>query len=156
LLASGCGSDDNLQSSAPTEPTPLADQEGAVCGMLVRNQSAPRGQVVHRDGTTLFLCSIGDLLVHLSAPSPHGRAVEVFVEVMEPFEEPGAEPHPWLPASEVVFVIGIERSNIMGESVLVYRSRDVAAEVIEQNPGAVALDFDALQLWWEGLSGDAS
>jgi nitrous oxide reductase accessory protein NosL len=127
--------------------------------MLVRAQAAPRGQVLHRDGTTLFLCSIGDLLVHLSAPSPHGRVVEVFVEVMEPLAElpePRTGPHPWLPASQAVFVIGIERPNIMGESVLVYRDHAAAAEVTERNPEALALDFEALQSWWQGLSRESS
>jgi len=151
LMALGCGTGKQAESVAPAEAGPLADHEGAVCGMLVRTQSAPRGQVVHRDGTNLFFCSIGDLLVHLSAPSPHGRVVEVFVEVLEPDEDPNRPhlaPHPWLRADEVAFVIGIERPNIMGEPVLAYRDAEAASQVTARNAGAIVLGFDELKLWW--------
>jgi nitrous oxide reductase accessory protein NosL len=129
----------------------IDDREDPVCGMLVRNQSAPRGQVHHRDGTDLAFCSLGDLLVHLSAPSRHGEAVRVFVEVMRPDEDPlqshtGA--HPWAPASEVAFVVGVPREGIMGAPVLSYRDAATAAAVAEAHTGAQVLDFEALKRWW--------
>ena len=82
----GCGPSDDEAGSVSLAPVEIADQAGAVCGMLVRDQSAPRAQVIHADGERSFLCSIGDLLVYLDAPSPHGDPLEVLVEVMEPDE----------------------------------------------------------------------
>jgi len=149
LLGCGRGGDDDGEP-AP-QPVAIADQEGAVCGMLVRDQPAPRAQVVHRDGTRVFFCSLGDMLVDLSAPSPHGRAQSLFVEVMGPDEDP-TQPHTgahrWVPAADAVFVVGIAREGIMGEPVLAYADRADADAVIQGHPGARSLDFAALRRWW--------
>ena len=48
LLGGGRADDGDTQAH---QAVALADQEDEVCGMLVREQSAPRGQVVHRDGS---------------------------------------------------------------------------------------------------------
>ena len=146
----GCSPDDEVRQTTPLEPVEIEDHEGAVCGMLVRDQPAPRAQVIHRDGERAFLCSIGDLLIHLDAPSPHGRPSRVLVEVLEPDEDPGEPdtgPHPWIPAEEGVYVVGIERQGIMGPPVLVYRSRSDAQQVTE-GTSAQILDFEALRAWW--------
>lgn len=132
-------------------PAPLADQAGAVCGMIVRDQPAPRAQVVHRDGQRAWLCSLGDLLVHLAAPSPHGRPEAVFVEVMAPDADPAARNagrHPWLPASEASYVVGVSRPGVMGPPVLSYRERTGAERVAARHEGARVLDYDGLQQWW--------
>lgn len=151
LAMLGCGAaDDDVRHAHP--PAALSDQEDAVCGMLVREQSAPRGQVVHRDGSRFFFCSIGDLLVHLSAPSPHGRADDVFVEVMDPSEDPGRAhtgEHAWLPVDEAVYVVGIDRPGIMGAPVLTYATRQAAEQVASKYPGARVLDAAALREWWK-------
>ena len=89
---------------------------------------------------------------HLGAPSPHGRAKSVFVEVMDPREDP-ARPHtgvhPWAAAEDVVYVVGIERPGVMGAPVLTYEDRGAAERVVAQHASAQALDIDALRLWWE-------
>ena len=150
-----CGVPDRQQAELAPEPEALADQEGAVCGMLVRDQSAPRAQVVHRDGTRFFLCSLGDLMVYLSNPSPHGRAIEVFVEVMKAEEDPAlshTEPHPWVAADGAFHVVGVERTRIMGRPVLSYEDRTTAEAVASRHPGARVVDFPGLEAWWhEGL-----
>lgn len=146
----GCDRAAERGPTAAHAPAPIADQEGAVCGMVVRDQSAPRAQVVHRDGTRAFLCSIGDLLAYLQVPSPHGAAEAVLVEVMAADEDPleaHTGPHPWLPAAQAVFLVGIERRGIMGEPVLVYRDLETAARVA-RGTSAQALDFAALRSWW--------
>jgi nitrous oxide reductase accessory protein NosL len=146
-----CGSADDGRDAPDLRAAPIAEQEGAVCGMLVRDQSAPRGQVVHRDGSRFFFCSVGDLLVHRSAPSPHGRVEATFVEVMDPAEDPGLPhtgEHAWSPAENVTYVIGVERQGIMGPPVLVYRDPETAARVVEAHPGASAIGFDELVAWW--------
>jgi copper chaperone NosL len=152
LLLLGCGPAGDGEDERAHRPVALVDQEDEVCGMVVREQSAPRGQVRHRDGSRFFFCSIGDLLVHLGAPSPHGRAEALFVEVMEPDEDP-SQPHtgihPWLAAEEAVYVIGIERPGIMGEPVLSYASRSDAEQVIARHSGARILDLAGLQEWWK-------
>jgi nitrous oxide reductase accessory protein NosL len=151
LLAHGCGPATDETPRAADVPIAIADQEDAVCGMLVREQSAPRAQVVHRDGERAFFCSIGDLLVYLDAPSPHGPAREIFVEVMEPDEDPAkhhTEAHPWHDARSAAFVVGIERPAIMGEPVLAYADATEARRVAEAHAGARVLDFEALRDRW--------
>jgi nitrous oxide reductase accessory protein NosL len=129
----------------------LAGAEGAVCGMVVSEQPAPRAQVVHRDGTHLYLCGIADLLLHLEARSPHGEPVEIYVEVMEPDEDPReilfAE-HEWVRAENATSRIGDERPRlIMGEPVMVYRDRPTAERAVAHGPTTI-LDFDELRAWW--------
>jgi nitrous oxide reductase accessory protein NosL len=122
--------------------------------MLVREQSAPRGQVVHRDGSRFFFCSLGDMLVHLSAPSPHGRTQAIFVEVMEPGEDPMQSHtgvHRWVPAQDAVFVVGIGRKGIMGEPVLSYADRSEAERAMQGHSGARMLDMAGLRDWWKAL-----
>ena len=137
----GCGVDESADGAQGRQPVALADQEDAVCGMLVREQSAPRGQVVHRDGERSFLCSIGDLLAYLAAPSPHGAPARVLVEVLQPTQDPALShtgPHPWIVAEEGVYVVGIERERIMGAPVLIYRDRAAAGQVIATGRAAEA------------------
>lgn len=145
-----CSNDRGADRSSDLAPVEITDQEGAVCGMLVRDQSAPRAQVVHRDGERSFVCSIGDLMAYLEAPSPHGAPSTVLVEVMEPDEDPAAShpgAHAWVPAEEGVYVVGIERQQIMGAPVLVYRDRASAERVIAGS-AAQALEYGELRRWW--------
>lgn len=133
------------------EAAALTDQEGAVCGMLVRAQSAPRSQIVHRDGSRFFFCSLGDMLVHLGAPSPHGRAEAIFVEAMLPEEDPlqsHTGDHPWVPAEDATYVVGVARQGIMGEPVLAYATRGEAEAAMLEHGGAQLLDLPGLREWW--------
>jgi len=150
----GCGPDAGRDLHEDVRPVAIADQEDAVCGMLVREQSAPRAQLVHRDGERAFFCSVGDLLVHLSAPSPHGSATDVFVEVLSADEDPGEAhlgEHPWRPADQVVYVVGVDRPGIMGAPVLAYADAETARRVAERHPGAEVFDLAALKRWWSTL-----
>ena len=148
----GCGLSDDIGASTGHLALALEDQEDPVCGMFVREQSAPRSQLVHRDGSRFFLCSLGDMLVHLDAPSPHGRTESVFVEVMQTSEDPMEEhsgEHPWLPAGEAFYVIGVERAGIMGEPVLAYASKAEAEEAMKKYGGTQLLDLTGLRQWWQ-------
>lgn len=149
----GCGESDRPAGVQAPKAVPIEIHEGAVCGMIVRDQSAPRAQVLHRDGTRSFLCSIGDLLAYLQAPSPHGAPSSIMVEVMDPSEAPmesHVERHPWIDAVDAIYVVGIPRRGIMGAPVLVYRDPQSAAVVIEGTTGT-ALGFDELEQWWLDL-----
>ena len=151
----GCGPADDGKKVTTHQTVALSDQEDAVCGMLVRMQSAPRGQVVHRDGSRFFFCSLGDMLIHLGAPSPHGRVEAVFVEVMDPAEDPKLShtgEHPWMPAADVVFVVGIDRPGIMGAPVLVYANQAEADRAMHGRTGTQRLDMFGLREWWKALS----
>ena len=151
LALLGCDAAENDKFMNVHASVPLTDQEDEVCGMLVREQSAPRGQVVHRDGSRFFFCSLGDMLVHLGAPSPHGRPEAVFVEVMKPEEDPmqaHTGEHPWLSAEDAVYVVGIERQLIMGKPVLAYASKEHAERVMLGQSGSRMLDMDGLRQWW--------
>ena len=154
LVLLGCSPSDEGDFESPHQAVALDDQEDEVCGMLVREQSAPRSQVVHRDGSRFFFCSVADMLVHLSAPSPHGRTEAVFVEVMEPEEDPMLSHtgvHPWLPVEDAVYVIGIERRGVMGEPVLVYADRSEAERAMQGHSDARMLDMAGLRNWWKAL-----
>jgi copper chaperone NosL len=149
MLACG-GTEEPAAGPAVTGPVSIDDQEGAVCGMLLRDQPAPRAQVVHRDGERAFVCSIGDLLVHLSAPSPHGHAEQVLVEVVSPDADPSASdtgPHEWVAADQAFFVVGIPRKGVMGPAVLAYRDSAVAESVAASVADAQVLRFEGLRQW---------
>jgi nitrous oxide reductase accessory protein NosL len=150
----GCGPSGDGTTAKTHQSIALSDQEDAVCGMLVREMSAPRGQVVHRDGSRFFFCSLGDMLIHLDAPSPHGRVEAIFVEVMTPDENPMQShtgDHPWVPASEAVFVVGIDRPGIMGAPVLAYANQSDADHVSQGRSKTQRLDMAGLREWWMAL-----
>ncbi len=94
--------------------------------MVVREQPAPRAQLLHRDGTRAFFCSIGDLVQYLQAPSRHGKVTHTFVEALpadvDP-ETPDMKPHPWLPAVDAHYLLGAKRRGIMGPPVLCFATR---------------------------------
>lgn len=157
-FASGCGGEESARNVRDLAPVAISDQEGAVCGMLVREQSAPRSQVVHSDGERSFVCSIGDLLAYLAAPSPHGAPDRVFVEVLQPTQDPAEShtgAHPWIDAKDGVYVVGIERERIMGAPVLVYRDHAAAERVIAGTSGKI-LSWDELGSWWAEQQRDAA
>jgi nitrous oxide reductase accessory protein NosL len=146
----GCGGEPKRAEGVDLAPVAISGHACAVCGMLVRDQSAPRAQVVHRDGERAFTCSLGDLLAYLQAPSPHGAPAAVLVEVMSPGEDPGVshvEAHPWVRAEAATFVVGVPRPRIMGEPVLSYRDAD-SARGAATGPAARLLDFAGLRAWW--------
>lgn len=135
------------QAAASAAPIGLA--ECAACGMVVREQPAPRGQIVHRDGTRVFLCSLGDLAQYLQSPSPHGDATDVFVEVLAPSEAPTQKDtaeHAWVRAADARYVVGVEREGVMGRPVLAYRSQ-ADAEAAHKKLGGEIRSFDAMKKW---------
>ncbi|MBW2233597.1 MAG: nitrous oxide reductase accessory protein NosL [Deltaproteobacteria bacterium] len=152
LALLGCGSADERAASSAHQAVALADQEDEVCGMLLREQSAPRSQLVHRDGSRFFFCSLGDMLTYLSAPSPHGRVEALFVEVMGAGEDPMQShtgEHPWAAAEEATYLIGIPRPGIMGAPVLAYASQREAERAMQGHTGARMLDMAGLRKWWK-------
>lgn len=159
-VVSACGGDQSdADPRALAAPEAIRDREDPVCGMLTREQPAPRAQIVHRDGERAFPCSIGDLLVALDAPSAHGRAAEVFVEVLAVDEDPSVasrDAHAWRRAEEATFVVGIVREGVpvMGPPVLAYASREDALAVAGRHAGASTLDFAALRAWFAARQRD--
>jgi nitrous oxide reductase accessory protein NosL len=152
----GCPADeDKADRVGSSGAHKLAGAEGAVCGMVVSEQPAPRAQVVHRDGTRLYLCGIADLLLHLDAHSPHGASVEIYVEAMEVDEDPRdvhLGEHEWVRAEGAIYRIGDERPGlIMGTPVMVYRDRSIAENAIAHGPTKI-LGFEELQAWWRRQS----
>lgn len=107
------------------EPLPSEGAECAVCGMVVDEQPAPRGQLARADGSHEFYCSVGDLRAGVAAPSPHGGARAIWVE---PGETPG-EHHPvttWLPAEGLTYVVGFPNPGVMGRAALAFRNAERA------------------------------
>jgi copper chaperone NosL len=148
LLATGC-SQSNGASGTATAPAPSdADVETcSACGMVVREQPAPRGQVVHRDGTRAFFCSVGDLLQYLEIPSPHGKPTAVYSEAMPPehtLTDLDTEWKPWTAVGDLAFVTDISREGVMGKPVMAYATRE-AAEKSAATFGGKVKSFTELQ-----------
>ena len=118
------------------EPQPNELSECGVCGMTVGEQPAPRAQLQDRDGHVHF-CSIGDLRAFLSAPSPRGEALGIWVEALpQDYDAAGLDssPQAWVPAEQATFVVGFQRGSVMGLPVLSYAEEghaDQAAKAVE-------------------------
>lgn len=139
LTIASCGADSDSVESVPAAVDPALDG-CTLCGMVVREQLAPRAQVVHRDGERAHLCAISELGPYLTAPSPHGRPVAIWVERLSPEDGPGAssvEPHPWITAETAFYVVDGPKRAVMGESILVYSTREEAAGVASAAGGTV-------------------
>jgi nitrous oxide reductase accessory protein NosL len=116
-------------------PVPIATAECEVCGMLVAEQPAPRGQVVYRDGTHAFTCSLQGLFILVSSPNPRGQPVEVYVEKLDPDFDWTQSPvgaFPWVAAEEAVFVAGAQRNMVMGTPLLSYGDVGAASRAAKQ------------------------
>lgn len=126
--------------TAAASAAPIGAAECAACGMVVREQPAPRGQAVHRDGTRVHLCSIGDMVHYLQSPSPHGKPSALFVEALEPSFDPASidtAPRQWVSAETASYVVGIERKRVMGRAVLAYAERSHAEAAAKKSGGRV-------------------
>jgi len=125
-------------SAEAKQPVELVAHECAACGMIVREQPSPRGQLVHKDGTRQFFCSVGDMVTYLTAPSPHGHVVNTWVEVQDALANPIAHDttnQPWKPTANATFVLGAKRPRIMGTPVLVYAGKELATKAAKQHSG---------------------
>lgn len=135
----GCRSDHGGSTpAAQASAAPFKGAECGACGMVVREQPAPRGQLVYHDGTRIFFCSVGDLVQYMQSPSPHGSVERVYLEALDPKADPGhpsTAPRPWVGAEKAAFVLGVKRAHIMGEPVLVYASKADARKVAERYGG---------------------
>jgi len=147
LSLMACGSNDETAAAADLSAAPIAEHECAACGMILREQPAPRAELVHRDGERAFFCSIADLITYLEAPSPHGQPQAIYVEVMADDATPdhlSTEPRPLRLAQDVSFVYGDMHRPVMGEPVLTFTTR-AAAELAATRLHAHATDFAGLK-----------
>lgn len=95
---------------------------------------------MHRDGTRVHLCSIGDLVQYLSSPSPHGSATSLFVEGLESEFDPKSsdtKERPWVLAEHAHYVVGVDRERIMGPAILSYQSAAQADAAAKTHGGSV-------------------
>lgn len=128
------------------QPQPIGESECASCGMIVGRQPSPRGQVAHRDGTHSFFCSVADMIVYLSAPSPHGEVLGSWVEAMPVDVDPASEStedRPWTDAQSAFFVLGDFHRRVMGRPVLAFTT--------EPDATAVATRLEAEVVTWSEL-----
>jgi len=128
------------EEARPTAPQPIDDAECAVCGMIVAEQAAPRGQVAHRDGTHAHLCSLGDLRAYVQAPGPRGRPVSIWVEGLEASYDPAQFDvgiRPWVAAKDATYVVGLSRPRVMGSPALSYAQRAPAERAASSIGGRV-------------------
>lgn len=148
LTAGGCKSTTSTSEVGAVDTAqPVGSAECATCNMVVREQPAPRAQLVHRDGTRAYFCSISDMLPYLAAPSSHGKAEHIFVEVMSKEEDPAkasTSEHPWAPAESAFYVVEVKRPGVMGAPVLSYPNAEVAQQAAQEHGGKVQ-SFDQLK-----------
>lgn len=139
--SAGCKADQAVEgAAAKVGPKPIGNAECASCTMVVREQPAPRGQLVHRDGTHLHFCSVDDMVQYLHSPSKHGEAVEIYTEVMPPAHAPSdmsTEERTWTAAESVHFVLGVKRQGVMGPPVMSYQTRAAATAAGTEHQGHV-------------------
>ncbi len=149
LLLAACQPEEN-SSATDAESATASDPKTetcAACGMVMREQPAPRGQVVHRDGTRAFLCSIDDLVQYLDIPSPAGKPTRIYAEVMpdgHDSKDMNQAWQPWFDVADLFFVTGIERGAVMGDPVMTYRAR-AAAEKAAEKWGGSLVTFEQLR-----------
>jgi nitrous oxide reductase accessory protein NosL len=142
LLGCGAGTPDAVKL-APVDP---GVAECAVCGMTVMEQPSPRAQVVHRKGEHRFLCSVSDLRAYLQAPSPLGKPLATYVEVLGAGFDPTSKSvasERWFPAEKAIYVFGAERPEVMGLPALTF-SELHAAESVAGRMGTAPLGWEAL------------
>ncbi len=129
FLPAGCGRAPDAPERART-PVDPGTAECAVCGMTVRDQPSPRGQLMHRDGTHKHFCSLGDLRAYLQTPTPLGAPTAVWVEDLGPgFELLAFDTaiRPYVPAEQAAYVVGAGRPRIMGLPILSFTDPATAA-----------------------------
>ncbi len=147
VLLLGCGSRAEQGGAAPVQAVDPGGAECAVCGMVVREQPAPRGQVVHRDGTHAFVCSLGDLRAYLQTPGPRGEPVATYVEGLPDGADLhllDTDPQPWIPAEDAHYVVGFARPSVMGLPIGSFASERGAALAASALSGHQAT-WDALR-----------
>lgn len=147
LALAGCRGETS-QATAEVAAVDFDGHDCAACGMIVREQPAPRGQVQHVDGARLYFCSISDLLTYLGAPSPHGKVKGIWVEAIDPASDPLAfDParRPWVEAERAFFVLGLEKPRVMGTPIVSYTTESEARRVAEAHPGATVSDWSRLK-----------
>ncbi len=140
LLLGACGTT-TTSSEVDLAPMDMTDAECAVCGMIVGEQPAPRGQVVYRDGSHLHTCSIADLRALVQAPSSRGTPTGVYVEGLEASFDPTSmdlAPRPWIAVEDAWFVFGATRNMVMGLPVLTYAEEAAATEATTALSGTQA------------------
>ena len=135
LLLLACNSAGTAdKQSVATEPAPIGLAECGVCNMVVAEQPAPRGQVLHRDGTHVHFCSLGDMRAYVQAPGPRGKPIGAWVEGLEAGFDPTAldvAERSWIPAEEAHFVVGFERA-VMGRPSLSFADAGAATTAAER------------------------
>lgn len=140
LLGACRSSQEPAQRVVSSEPLEIGVAECATCGMVVREQPAPRAQLIHRDGTRAYFCSLGDLIQYIQAPSPHGKPIQVYGEVLSPSSsvtERSLAAHPWAAVAGLTYVVGVERPGVMGTPVLSYGDRSDAVRIAGEVGGRV-------------------
>lgn len=137
----GCDAGSETSTSRETQPEPIGDHECGACGMIVREEPSPRAQLVHRDGTHVWFCSIADEVAYASAPSPHGRVETVWVETLPADVDPmtfDASARPWARVESATFVLGVTRERVMGVPVLAFGSNEDARAAATRLGGRVS------------------
>ncbi len=122
--------------------------ECEACAMYVLEQPGPRGQLVYRDGSRRYFCSIGDLLAILTLPSPLGEPRQIWIEAMPAdmvLADNNTEPQLWIKVNQAHFVVGIERRGVMGMPAVSLASSEDAKIFIGRNGGELS-DWDGIQL----------
>ena len=148
VLVTGCNNRGTAIPQAAITAASMTNAECGACSMVVAEQPAPRAQLVHRDSTRKFFCSLSCMAHYLAAPSPHGEAKAILVEQYDPQADPKQTDRkacPWIPAKAASYVVGIERPGVMGTPALSFQHRAEAETFARQHKGRV-VDFAGMRI----------
>lgn len=137
-LFTACGQSEPGAKGSNLKPEPFDTEECHVCSMVVREQPAPRGQLIHRDGTRLYFCSISGMIQHMHTPSPHGKIEMTWVEIAPADISPqdmSFDPKPWWLLEDSFFVTGIKRKGTMGKPIMCFGGKQEALNFSQAHSG---------------------
>lgn len=128
-------------------PVPIqAGDECTVCGMLIRGQPGPKGEVFLRGAERpAKFCSTTDMFAYILQPEHSGRVAQAYVHDMAATDWNTPSDDAFVVASDAWFVVGHELSGGMGHTLASFREQ-AAAERFIANYGGRVLAFGDVTL----------
>jgi len=134
MMLVGCERSQDLSTAFPQPLT-----RAAVCaadGMILVDHPGPKGQLLLRDGETLYYCDTREFFEALHSPELRPRIAKRWVQPFDQrswdsFEDGWAEP------DELLYVLASRRMGSMGPTIVPFRERSEADRFIAREGGRV-------------------
>jgi len=128
-------------------PVPIGpDDECAVCGMTIRAQPGPKGQLfLTGQARPVKFCSTVDMFAFALQPEHRGRIAAVYVHDMAGAAWDAPADERFVPAREAWFVAGGQQHGAMGRTLASFHRR-ADAEAFGAERGGRPLAYDEVSL----------